>query len=847
MNPSTISFTAVSLALLIPAPDVGAGSWREMKRNPNANFYDILAAHEAERAAAPKALAADGNPDLFEELEDRDYKFERWRDYAEVRVEPSGDLSLLSGANEEMRKWMGLEGRGSPVNNGAWTFLGPNGNPVGKAFTGIPNGNGRLNFIRFHPMEKDFFLVGSPGGGLWISRNAGASWSPTTDKISVLGVADVAVDPKNPDILYIATGDRDGGDSRSVGVLKSRDGGKTWDTTGLSWKVADNKEGGRLLIHPVNTDILLHGGSDGVYRSTDGGATFTRTTGITDLVRSMEFKPGDPNTVYAAGKSVYYSSNGGVSWQAATGPTTLSSSRIVLAVSPAEPASIWAYTAASNLHVSTNSGRSFAFVGVGAAPKQSGYNLSVAVSPIDADQIVTGQVTMKRSQDGGRTWTDFQTGAHWDIHGLEFLPGSNTLFAACDGGLYRSINGGAWTPMNTDLQVSEMYRVGVSRSDPTRVCNGYQDNGTTLLMPGSQTRIGGADGFECFFDHENPNTIYIESQNGGHSRCTWSGTSATCSGVSGGLSGSGSWNTAWGIDPKVPTTIYTTRGATLYKSTARGSGWAALSPLGGTGTIREFAVAPSNTQIIYAILGTAVYRSSNGGSSWQSRSTGLSGSPTYIAVNPGDPDDVWISISGYTSGRKAYHSENGGLSWVNASEGLPNLPANTLVFEEGGAGGVYIGMDVGVFYRNLSHTSWQSFFQGLPNVSVRELEIGGKGSAARLNAATYGRGAWQSPLWGQTSVALKEKAGNGSEVTLSDFKATQREPGGYLDVQFHLSAKGRGRVVVELVSVRGKVVFRQEAPGTGFFSRRIDLSGIGKGTFLLRIRGTAAFRTLHVL
>lgn len=170
--------------------------------------------------------------------------------------------------------------------------------------------------MAFHPTDPNTFWVGTPAGGLWKTTNGGTSWTTNTDYFPVLGVSDIAVHPTNADILYLATGDGDlgnlsgltggaEGDTKSIGILITTDGGNTWYTTGLNWNVTDRKLIRRLLINPSNPQILIAAASDGIWRTTDGGATWFNTQ--PGYFMDLEYKPGDPSIVYAS--SFNYSGN----------------------------------------------------------------------------------------------------------------------------------------------------------------------------------------------------------------------------------------------------------------------------------------------------------------------------------------------------------------------------------------------------------------------------------------------------------------------------------------------------------------------------------------------------------
>ena len=151
---------------------------------------------------------------------------------------------------------------------GEWKPMGPFNAPSG-------GGIGRINNVAFHPLHNDTIYAGAPAGGLWVSYDDGQSWQTFTDELTNLGISDLAIDPTNPNIMYLATGDRDGADTYSYGLLKSTDGGLTWGTTGLSFNVSQNYRIGRVNIDPDNTDIIIAATNGGVYRSTDAGNTFT--------------------------------------------------------------------------------------------------------------------------------------------------------------------------------------------------------------------------------------------------------------------------------------------------------------------------------------------------------------------------------------------------------------------------------------------------------------------------------------------------------------------------------------------------------------------------------------------
>ncbi len=700
--------------------------------------------------------------------------FRRWEAFMAPRVYPSGDVTLPTQTYNNYVEWLNANPGSTTVNSisGSWTLMGPIGKPTG-------GGAGRINFLRFDPLNSNTMYAGAPDGGLWKTTNGGTSWSTNTDLLSVIGCSDIAIDPTNTQTMYLATGDGDAGDSYSMGVFKSTDGGLTWNTLpNISWTRSQARTISRLLINPNNPQIIMAFGSTGIWRTTDGGATWTQPTGTFNGIKDAEFKPGDPNTVYAAGTVFKKSTDGGATWATiTTGLTGIG--RMAIAVTPANNAYVYVLAAKSSdngfLAVirSTNSGTSFTSRMASTATNnilgwdngadaggQGWYDLAIAASPTNAEEVYTGGVNIWKSTNGG---TSFTLNAHWfggyskpyvhaDIHDLIFLPGSgSTVFAGCDGGVFRTTNSGtAWTDLSANLAIAQQYRIGLSASNANILVSGHQDNGTNKYNSGPWTQIYGGDGMEAFIDRTNDNTIYASYVYGEYVKSTNGGTSfaAITTGIPFGT-GAQDWLCAWHQDPVTANTLYAGGRTALYRTTNGGTSWSALGTPTGTGNITDFVICPSNNTIIYAIKsGTnAVSKSTNSGTNWTAVSTGLPTgvAPTSITVSNTDPNLVFVTYSGYGATNKVYKSTNGGTSWTNLSTGLPNIPVNTIVYQNNSANrGIYIGTDVGVYYMD-DTTPWISFNNGLPNVAVRDLEI--FYPTGRLRAATYGRGTWDSDLY----------------------------------------------------------------------------------------------------
>jgi len=741
--------------------------WAEMMKDPNANFYETQAAFESYWAG--KTIQ-----------KGKGYKaFKRWEHYMAPRVYPSGNVTLPSQNYKNYKQWEAdLAAAGIPKStNGNWSIIGPIGKPTG-------GGAGRLNFIRFDPTNSNTIWVGAPDGGLWKTTNGGTSWTTNTDQLTLIGVSDVAIDPTNTQTMYLATGDSDGSDTYSIGLLKSTDGGATWNTTGLTWTVNQGRTIGRVLINPSNTQNIIVFSSAGIFRSTNGGSTFTTATG-SFACSDGEFKPGDPNTVYACGTTFKRSTDGGASWTAVTLPLT-GITRLSMAVTTGNNAYVYLLAANNTdsgykgLMRSTNSGTSFTsqsttpnilgFDNGADAGGQGWYDLAIAASPTNAEEVIIGGINHWKSTNGGSTWTMI---SHWyggfskpyvhaDVHDIQYLPGSGTtIFSANDGGFFKTTNGGtSWTDLSSNLAIAQQYRFSLSTSSANLILAGHQDNGTNRTSTTSLTtwtEVGGGDGMDCFIDRTNNNRQISSVYYGDYSRTLTGGT--TFADITD-PAGQGEWVSPIKQDPVDANIAYSAGRAALYKSSniwATTVAWTTMGTPQGTGSIIEMAIAPSNNQIIYCLkTGTGgVSKSINGGTSFTSVSTGLptSVAPTWVAVSNTDPNVVFVTYSGYSSTAKVYKSTNGGTSWTNISTGLPNVPVNCVVYQNGAAGGdgIYIGTDVGVYFRDNSMTTWVDFSSGLPNCEVSDLEI--YYATGRLRAATFGRGTWDSDLYSSVPTA----------------------------------------------------------------------------------------------
>ena len=326
-----------------------------------------------------------------------------------------------------------------------------------------------------------------------------------------------------------------------------------------------------------------------------------------------------------------------------------------------------------------------------------------------------------------------------------------------DGGVYKTTNGGAsWSDLNDGMNISQYYKISQSTSDTSLIVAGAQDNGSHLRSNTfNWSEVTGGDGMDNGVDAVNDNILYTSVYYGDFYRSNNGGAFfSPINNLS--PAGSGNWVTPFNVDPVVSNTIYAgfTR---LWKSVNGGQSWSATSTnnVNGNSNIDEFEVAKSNANFIYVLINQNVYKSTNAGSSWSTITPSGSLAPGSnvlgIGIDPDDENHIAIAIGGYNGNKKAMESFNGGQTWSNISTGLPNVPATAIAFEGNGSDGIYIGTDIGVYYKSSIYPTWVSYNKNLPNVIISDLEVYEDQSLLRIG--TFGRGVWQSPMMAGLSNA----------------------------------------------------------------------------------------------
>ena len=394
-------------------------------------------------------------------------------------------------------------------------------------------------------------------------------------------------------------------------------------------------------MHPTNTQILLASTTDGVYKTTNGGTTWTLKANSYPCWR-LAFKPGDPTIIY--GTEIYTgdqyfdkSTDTGETWDGGVlfGSGT-NARRTELAVTPADPTIVYLLTCnnsggVNGIYKSINSGASFSVVnagspagmlgyytdGSGGSGGQGTYDWCIVVKPDDASTVFIGGVTTWKSTNGGTTFT---ANTNWTSHPFYNISGvpvvhadkhaliyqnSTTLFEGNDGGIYKTTNGGtSWTDLSNGLVISQIYRIGISQTDPNVILTGLQDNGSKKYIGGLNTRVDvtGGDGMECIVDFNNATTyMYATYVRGEIYRNTDGFSTFATTTISNNIGTTaperiGAWVTPYIMDPTNAANLFADY-AKVWKTTNRGDIWTSASQvLSSVDKLRSLAIAPSNTK-----------------------------------------------------------------------------------------------------------------------------------------------------------------------------------------------------------------------------------------------------------
>jgi photosystem II stability/assembly factor-like uncharacterized protein len=668
---------------------------------------------------------------------------ERW--FYEQRMYPNNFIPENAYENAQNQKKLLINKNGRYFDkNASWVNIGPT---PGYLFS-YGNISSRITSVKYDPSNPNIIYLGGAYGGLWKSTNGGLNWIQKTDFEVSLSTGAIAIGtPSN--IIYYGTGEATYSNVSYYGrgLLKSTNGGESW----VNYRngLPNSTYFSRLLIRPGHSNELLAAlGTGGIYRSTDAGMNWyqVRSGRCDDILFSLT---GDTAYAIGSGQNMRISYDGGVTFPLEIGNGITIGSRHHFAYCKNYPNVFYAavyYSAGTvSVYKSTNKGLNFTQLvpGYELTGGQAWYDFHMYVSPFNPDYAFVGTLYVYRTTNGGVNFqNNSSSGVHVDQHNMDFHPtDSNKLLCVNDGGIWKSDNRGAtYTNLNTDLTLTQFYRMTSDPSNPSHLLGGTQDNGTQRTTGTMNwTAVQSGDGGEVCFSNTDSRYILGEYQENGIFRSTNGGLSWV--GGLNGLSGTGAWVGPIISHPDSAGIFYTAR-QQVFKTTNNAANWTAIST-GTSGTIREMAICKSNPKSMFASVGSVLYYSNNGGYNYVQVSSGMPNRTiTSVYFHPDSSKAAIVTFSGFGAG-KIYKTTNEGINWINISGDLPDAPVNDgLIYYPGYSTSIYlVATDVGVFMTNNYGANWTELAEGLPNTVAMHLDYNNISGKIRLG--THGRGTWE--------------------------------------------------------------------------------------------------------
>ncbi len=616
---------------------------------------------------------------------------------------------------------------------------------------GPANMGGRITDVEGIPGNPSTVYVGTATGGLWKTTNWGITWTPLFDDQETTTIGDIAVDPQNPDIIWVGTGEANTRNSISVGcgVYKSIDGGKTWQYLGLR----ETRQISRIIIHPrdSNTVWVAAVGSAfgpnperGVFMTTDGGKTWQKVLYIDEHhgASDLDIDPSNPNILYAgmwrferkpwthtSGSEqggVFKSTDGGRTWRKLTNGLPKLMGRVGVKVAPSNPNVVYVIAESNEgtLFRSDNRGESFQRISDDTRIVSRGfYYTDMRVCPSDENRLYFLATQLRMSIDGGRTSQQIASTVHVDHHALWIDPKNpHIIWNGNDGGLAFSLDRGQTWDVIANIPLGQFYQIHYSLEAPFyQVAGGLQDNGSWIGW--ARNKEGGivnehwrmvsfGDGFFCVIHERNPNLVISESQGGNILRTNLAtgiqeNISPQARRADGGpaseLRYRFNWNTPIIPSPHDPDTVYV-GGNVVFKSTDFGTTWVVISPDLTTNDPEKQKDA--------------------GGPVWVENTTAeYHCTIISLAESPIQKGLLWVG----TDDGRLWKSPDDGNTWIELTQNVPNLPPNSPVSHvepsRRGAEVAYVAFDrhmLNDFKPYLYKTTdggktWQPITNGLPD------------------------------------------------------------------------------------------------------------------------------------
>lgn len=786
-KPAILLLAAILVALLfiVPGQRWSAPSGNIEKENEEGEEY------KERESGADKQLMMWFQSKGYPNPENLSGKYQAaWQQYLEIkkRTTPKDYYSRVSAAN--------------------WTSLGD-----------VSNIGGRMLCIAVDPADSDNLWAGSASGGIWKSTNAGISWTSVPTNLPVLGVSSILIDPTNSNIMYAGTGEVYRVDTSNIGfnvwkcrgtygigILKSVNGGVTW--TQVMTKASSQLFGIQMLkFHPGNSNTIYACATDGLYRSTDNGGTWSE---ILDkiYVSDVSINPANTDQIVAAvgnmvnaDKGIYRTTNGSNASPTWTKITTGLPASFMGYIRFAQTGASNLYasiglngnTSGNELYQSTNFGSTWtAKTNSNHCNYQHWFAHDAAVNPNNTDQLLMCGVSWYRYVSSTSTRSNVTTPGHADVHDIVYDPNVvNRVYVAHDGGISVSNNAGStFSTINTGLRATQFYAsFGVHPTNPNTMIGGLQDNGVVRYNGTTWSTAFGGDGGPSVIASNG--TTVLASNDARGVRRSLTGTTGAFSNVL------GQW--AFSADDRTgfmaPVAISKTNPNYQYAAsdnihrttdgTAATPTWT-NEPSSSTAYIEQqrktaiaLAVSPTDENKIYVSTSNIAQNTTND-FLWVNGQPNvfMSETPDVVpytsikgtlpdrfimdfAISPTNDDSVFVALGGFGTAH-IYVSGNSGATWTARGAGLPDVPFNAIVFDPLNPKVIYAGCDFGVYASGDRGGTWVDYNTGFWDATlVMDLQISADN---KLIAATHGKGVFRGELFN----------GSGLPSRLIDFTGVNR-------------------------------------------------------------------------
>lgn len=682
--------------------------------------------------------------DSFDEtsMDGEYFKYMRWQSYWKNNLDENGNTAnvaayILAAMAENANK-----PNLGPFQNRTWT------NVSNSNFITVQIGLGRTTSIAFHPTDANTFFVGTPYGGVWKTTDGGVNYTPLGDNLPLLAVSSIIINKLNPQIMYIAISDHLWYGSQGMGVLKSVDGGLTWSATALKFDFNENVRIYWMEADPNNPNIILVATANGIYRTADGFLTVNKVSTLNTF--DVHFKVGSSSIAFAGTNDGKFlrSTDGGLTF---TEITDFGSGDVKVVLAPSATDKVYARYG-NTFRVSIDGGLTFSSQYT--FPESDGVYV---FDPDNANVLVGGNFEVYRSNDGGATnnvitnWLG-NNGLpliHVDQRNAFTNPlNADAIYFCNDGGVFKyNINAATWQDLSNGLKITQYYDIAVSQTNPNIISGGSQDNGSMYRNAAGtwQAFAGTGDGMNTEIDPTNENIRYWEYQYGGLRRYQ-NGTSVNIRPTP----NNGAWETPYQLDPSNPSRIVAGY-EFIYASNDRGATWSTISgTLGSGGNVDQLAISKTNAERIYVTRGTTLFVKNTTDNNWVTRTTPATSTISDIKVDPTNSETIYITNPGYTSGKKVFKSTDAGATWTNISGSLPNISVVSIALYANVSGGIFVGTNMGVYYRDNTLDDWFEYGH-LPHTDVRDVEI--QYASQLIRIGTHGRGVIEAPINVATCVA----------------------------------------------------------------------------------------------